>query len=442
MTLEDIALKEKGSIISGPFGSNISSKFFVDFGVPVIRGNNLTEDWNVFVDDGFVFVTEEKAKSLNTYANRGDLIFTAAGTIGQVGIIPEDSMYSKYVISNKQLRARLNEKIVNPKYAYYWFSSTKMNRYIKMLNTGSTIPLINLGIIRNLPIPVPTLYIQNRIVCLIESIENKIKVNYAMNKTIEEFAQSIFKRWFVDFEFPTENGEHYNSSGGRFVDSELGMIPEGWEIKTIDDVSEIVSKGTTPTKKDMDTASDPPIVNFIKVRDINEEGYIKKELERIPKSVHEGKLKRSILKEWDILFSIAGTIGRVSSVTSEIKNSNTNQAVAFIRLNNFDKTFGYIFNLLKTTSIQNEIHSRIVQGVQANVSLGTLKGLKFPFPDEKILSKFNNTFISLYFKKIENYFESQQLVNFREILLHKLMSGVIQITDEEQEVEQCLQRSN
>lgn len=151
-TIEDIASDEKRSIISGPFGSNISSKYFTEHGVPVIRGNNLTEDNTKFIDEGFVFVSEEKAKELNTYADVDDLVFTAAGTIGQVGIIPENSKFDRYVISNKQLRVTLDLNKVNQHYAYYWFSSKLINKYIKQLNTGSTIPLINLTILKGLPI--------------------------------------------------------------------------------------------------------------------------------------------------------------------------------------------------------------------------------------------------------------------------------------------------
>lgn len=109
-TLNDICRSDKGAIISGPFGSNISSKFFVLDGVPVIRGNNLSLSLDKFYDDDFVFVTEEKADELNCYAEEGDLIFTAAGTIGQVGILEAPLKYKKYVISNKQLRARIDTR--------------------------------------------------------------------------------------------------------------------------------------------------------------------------------------------------------------------------------------------------------------------------------------------------------------------------------------------
>ena len=153
-TLNDICRSDKGAIISGPFGSNISSKFFVLDGVPVIRGNNLSLSLDKFYDDDFVFVTEEKADELNCYAEEGDLIFTA-GTIGQVGILEAPLKYKKYVISNKQLRARIDTRKVDLLYAYYWFASAWMQNYFIRNNKGSTVPLITLSELKDAPISYP-----------------------------------------------------------------------------------------------------------------------------------------------------------------------------------------------------------------------------------------------------------------------------------------------
>ena len=97
--LGDLAFAPKKAIISGPFGSNIGSRFFVNEGIPVIRGNNLPNDMRRFNDEGFVYLTQEKADELNCYAIKDDLLFTAAGTIGQVGILTGIEKYEKYVIS-------------------------------------------------------------------------------------------------------------------------------------------------------------------------------------------------------------------------------------------------------------------------------------------------------------------------------------------------------
>jgi type I restriction enzyme S subunit len=140
-TLGEVADPQGRAIVSGPFGSNIGSKFFVETGVPIIRGNNLTTDFRRFVEKGFVFVTESKADELgNCEAVADDLVFTAAGSLGQVGLIPRDSPYSRYIISNKQLRARVDKSKVDPLFAFYWFSSTEMVTYIQQRNTGSSVP--------------------------------------------------------------------------------------------------------------------------------------------------------------------------------------------------------------------------------------------------------------------------------------------------------------
>lgn len=181
-TLEQICLHEKRAIISGPFGSNISSKFFVESGIPVIRGNNLSLDYDKFFDDHFVFVTPQKADELKCYAYRNDLIFTAAGTIGQVGVIPENSRYTKYVISNKQIRARIDTKKIDLLYAYYWFSSPWIRAFLIRNNKGSTVPLLTLSEIKDLPIIYPeSIDEQKTIISVIDNISKKIEINKKIN---------------------------------------------------------------------------------------------------------------------------------------------------------------------------------------------------------------------------------------------------------------------
>jgi len=198
-TIAEVQSSEKRSTITGPFGSSIGKKFFVEHGVPVIRGNNLSLGSTKFKDEGFVFVSEDKAEELRGYkAFKHDLIFTAAGTIGQVGIIPDNTKYECYIISNKQMRVRFDTDKVDPMFAYYWFSSPWMVDYIKRHDTGSTIPLINLGVLRSLPIPLPPVVEQVAIRQYLFMIDEKINNNNKINQTLEQMAQALFKSWFVD----------------------------------------------------------------------------------------------------------------------------------------------------------------------------------------------------------------------------------------------------
>lgn len=246
----NVCYPEKGAVISGPFGSNISSKFFVDKGVPVIRGNNMSLSLDKFYDDGFVFVTKEKADELNCYAQEGDLIFTAAGTLGQVGILEAPLNYSKYVISNKQLRARVDTSKIDILYAYYWFSGRWMQEYFIRNNKGSTVPLITLSELKDAPISYPEdMAEQKRIVSVIESLSNRISINRQICSELESMAKTLYDYWFVQFDFPDENGKPYRTSGGEMVWNEQlkREIPKGWEAIEYSQLVDIENYSINPS---------------------------------------------------------------------------------------------------------------------------------------------------------------------------------------------------
>lgn len=191
VTLEEVKASPR-SIVSGPFGSNIGRRFFVQRGVPLVRGCNLTKGDKFLVEDGFVFITEEKAAELaNCTALPGDLVFTAAGTLGQVGLIPDDCMYPKYVISNKQLRARINPQLISPKFLFYWFSSAVIQRFIEQRRSGASVPVINLGILRRLPIPLPQRSEQDEMVRILELIRQSVDLGEAIEVQLRSLLRTL-----------------------------------------------------------------------------------------------------------------------------------------------------------------------------------------------------------------------------------------------------------
>ncbi len=240
--LQELALQKKGSIVSGPFGSNIGSRFFVEEGVPVIRGNNLTKGEKVFIDDGFVFLTESKAAEFpNCIAVTDDLIFTAAGSIGQVGLIPKESRFERYVISNKQLRVRLDKNKVMPLFVYYWISSKRMIRYLEGMNNGGAVPLLNLGIIKKVPIPFPTKENQEFICKILSAYDDLIENNRRRIQLLEQSARLLYKEWFVHLRFPGH--EHVKITDG---------VPEGWERVPLEKVCDRITDGSHSSPKSVE----------------------------------------------------------------------------------------------------------------------------------------------------------------------------------------------
>jgi type I restriction enzyme, S subunit len=240
VTLADVASPSKRAIISGPFGSNIGKRYFVDTGVPVIRGNNLADRDSKFRDSGFVFLTDEKAAALNCWALPDDLIFTAAGSLGQVGLIPRNGRFPRYVISNKQLRIRLDNRKILPGFAYYYFSAPSMRAYVAGQNKGSSVPLITLGVLRSLPICQPPLPTQRKIASILSAYDDLIESNNRRIKLLEEMAQRIYREWFVEFRYPGHEDV-------PLVGSEVGLIPKGWTWESLSRLAAVVMGQSPPS---------------------------------------------------------------------------------------------------------------------------------------------------------------------------------------------------
>ena len=143
----------------------------------------------------------------------------------------------------------------------------------------------------------------------------------------------------------------------------------------------------------------------------------------MPRSIHERVLKRSVLKVNDVLFSIAGTIGRVTILPMELDDSNTNQAVAFIRPHAHGLPAQFIRLLLISDRIQFEAKSRVVQGVQANVSLTVLSELTFPKPSSELIDVWYRYCGGIFEQQMLLLRESRTLASLRDALLPKLISG-------------------
>lgn len=232
-SVDDVKGKKKGDCCAGPFGSNISKKYFVEEGVPVIRGNNLTKGVKRFVPEGFAFVTEDRAtKYQSQHVRAGDLVFTCWGTLGQVGLIPEDGPYPEYIISNKQLKLRVDVEKADAEFLYYQLSSPPMVELIQRLAVGSAVPGINLGILKSLSLALPPLPTQRRIASILSAYDDMIENNTKRIEILEEMARSLYREWFVHFRFPGHEKV-------KLVDSELGKIPEGWEATNASAVIQI-----------------------------------------------------------------------------------------------------------------------------------------------------------------------------------------------------------
>lgn len=400
-------------ISMGPFGSDIKRDCYVSEGVPYLNGSNVKGF--KLGEDSFIYVSQEKADKLKkSIAHRGDLILTHRGTIGQIVYVPETSKYEEYLISNSQFRVTINKNIANPEYLSYYFHSREGQS--KILANASQVGVPALGrptsTFRKIHFKIPSLDTQRRIAAILSSLDRKIELNNKINAQLEEMAQTLFKHWFVDFG-PFKNG--------KFIESELGMIPEGWRVGTLGEIADIVG-GSTPSKAKPEFYTNSGIAwltpkdlsNCNKVFtsrgeiDITEAGYKSTSTKLMPRG--------------SVLFTSRAPIGYISISKNEIcTNQGFKSAVPKIA-----GTY-YLYCLLK--HLTPEIENKSTGSTFKEASGSLMKSLQCLVPGEKLLGSFEEKVSSL-FKRIESLEqESLHLAQLRDTLLPKLMSGEISLSE-------------
>jgi type I restriction enzyme S subunit len=239
LTVDDIKARNDRAIAIGPFGSRMKADVYVAQGVPVIRGNNISDTRALRGE--FVFVSTETANDLrgcNVFA--GDLVFPHRGAIGQVGIVPTDGV-ERYMLSTSLMKLTCCRDLVDPLFLFYFFRSP-VGRHA-LLQHASTVGTPGIGqplaSLRSIKVPVPPLAEQHAIASVLGALDDKIELNRRMSETLEAMARALFKSWFVDFDPVRAKAEGRDPDvpeclahlfPRHFVNSKIGEIPDGWTL--------------------------------------------------------------------------------------------------------------------------------------------------------------------------------------------------------------------
>lgn len=242
-TIGECASLEPYSTQIGPFGKALMADQYKATGVPVLRGVNVNH--GRFHDDDFVFIDEESANRLGKYESfPGDVLLVHKGTLGQIGLMPKDRRYQRYIMGNSMMRVRCDSTKLLPEYLYYWLSSAQGQHYLFSRVSQVGVPQLQtpLTTLRQARLPVPSLSEQSGIVRVLGALDDRIELNHRMSQTLESMARALFKSWFVDFDpvrakaFGRGLGLSQSLHGyfpSRFVDSEIGRVPEGWPVRQL-----------------------------------------------------------------------------------------------------------------------------------------------------------------------------------------------------------------
>ncbi|MBP3608323.1 MAG: restriction endonuclease subunit S [Treponema sp.] len=364
-----------------------------------INGNNLINGKIVIKPETKCVNEDEYLKYKKNLTDR-TIFVSINGTIGNVGTYNGE----KIILGKSACYFNVLDDI-DKTFIKYVVSSPLFKTYLETNATGTTIKNVSLAQMRNYSFLIPPLPTQQKIATILSSLDDKIELNNKINTNLEQQAGALFKNWFVDFE----------PFGGK--------MPEGWKEIALEELCTVVTKGTTPTtlgKKFTETG-----INFIKGESILENHTF--DIQKISHIDEETNtmLKRSIIEPNDILFTIAGTLGRFAMIDKSLTPANTNQAVGIIRANPEIVSPYYLYSFFIGNWHNDYYTKRIQQAVQANLSLGTIKSLPIIIPDSQNLNKYTSLIEPLFkqMKQLEN--ENIKLSTLRDTLLPKLMNEEI-----------------
>lgn len=386
-------------ISMGPFGSNIKVECFVAEGIPVLNGSNL-EGYKL-VEDTFRYVTEEKADSLGkANAHRGDIVITHRGTLGQIVYIPLNSKHDRYVISQSQFRVKCNSKVL-PEYLVYYFH-TREGQY-KLLSNASQVGVPALArastTFQKIEVPIPAVEEQKRVVAILDALQNKLELNNAINHNLQQQARALFKAWFVDFE----------PFGGE--------MPNEWHIGKLKDILRL--------KRDGIKVGDEPNLPYLPIDVIPMKTFAVSEFKP-----NEDAQSSLITFDKDdivigamrvyfhrVIFAPCRGITRTTCFT--LKPYDADYLSFGLLCCDQDSSIDYAQTTSKGSTMPYAVWD------------GGLGDMEISIPPKDVAKKFNDTVLPMLRHIQASYFENQNLVEMRDSILPRLMSGEIDLSEVE-----------
>jgi type I restriction enzyme S subunit len=453
-TVEDIAL-EMGD---APFGSNLKNIHYTDSGALVVQGKNVqgrSFNWN-----DKRHVSFEKHESIpRSHCYPGDLIFPKVGTIGKVGILSPCDGYDKYILSTNTMRLKVNPEKANPLFIYYYFTWSRTVNLIHAMNSKSVQAVFNFTTLKKFPLELPNLEVQNEAGRIIGKLDNKIELNRQTNQTLEQMAQAIFKSWFVDFE-PTRakiaaklNGQDPERAAmaavsgksiaeldqlspdtqqqlhttaalvpDKVVDSELGEIPEGWEVKSLSSVIKLTGGGTPKRSEQVFWNGDIP---WFSIKDIPgaSDVFVVDTVEKISQ-VGLSKSSTKLLPKGTTIISARGTVGKLALVATPMCMNQSCYGINGVE--GIGPYFNY-FNLREAIStLQRNTHGAVFD----TITTQTFESYSMAIRIDELTKAFEVLVTPLMDRIENNVRESRNFSELRDSLLPKLLSGELAISSD------------
>lgn len=406
-------------------------------GVPVIKIKNIQNDFvtlgaSQYIDSD---ILKQNYKSVNKYYVQDNEILismTGAGSVGRVGLTAIDALA---LLNQRVGKFAPDEKNLNKEYLYHILTSDYFQRLLFNKGQGSGQPNLSPDEILEVEIPWPSYEDQVVIGSALNNLTKKITLLRQQNQDLEELAQTLFKRWFVEFEFPNENGEPYKSSGGKMVESELGEIPERWRVGFFNELI-ADSIGGDYGKEELidDFTEETTCLRGTDLPDMKTGLPLRAPVRYIKAS----KLNKCKLESGDLVIEISGgtegqSTGRAIYINDDILShfDRPMTCVNFCRiLRPQEKVYSYFTYLFIDHLYRHRVFFNLENGSTGikNLDLKTLlNDYEIQLPINNLILRFDSVVNKNFVKIQRNNKEIQTLTQLRDTLLPKLMSGELRV---------------
>ena len=402
-TLGELSINGKGSYGIGAPAVDFSKNKYM-----YLRITDINDDGTLSTSDRKSVDDPEAHKYV---LHKNDIVFARTGnSTGRAYFYDERD--GELVYAGFLIKFSLDPTKVNPKVLKYYTHSKPYYDWVKSFDTGATRGNINAQTFASMPITLPDKETQDRIVDILSAIDNKIRLNNRINHNLEQQAQALYKSWFVDFE---------PFRGGKFVDSELGLIPEGWRVGQLSEICEIVGGGT-PSKVKTEYYTNNGI-HWLTPKDlsISCKKFTSRGLDDITELGYKSSSAK-LMPKGAVLFSSRAPIGYLTIAKNTIcTNQGFKSAVPGIA----GTAFLYYYLKFNTEYIKT-----LASGSTFKEASGSLmKSLAVVIPPKMVFDKFEDV-MARYFDSQENIeLENSHHVEVRDSLLPRLMSGKLKIND-------------
>mgnify|MGYP001468225920 CR=1 FL=1 len=416
--------------IDGDRGTNYPSKteFFREGHCLFLDTKNVTEVGFKF--DKAVFISKEKDKLLGKgKLQRGDIVLTSRGTLGNIAFYGDDIPYADIRINSGMLIVRSDTNEYSPYYLYIFLRSNIFKWQYERISSGSAQPQLPVHSLKNASILKRDLDTQRKIEECIRCLDDKIKLNSKIESELEEMTKSIYNYWFVQFDFPDENGKPYKSSGGKMVFNQVlkREIPDGWNVISLGNI--IVKSGTGLNPRDNFKLGEGDNY-YITIKNIkNGKIIFNNKTDRISDKSLEIINKRSDLQIGDILFTSIDPVGITYFIQEKPKNWNINESVFSLRANKKLLTPEFLLILLSSKEMKVYTRQSSAGSIHKGIRHEVLKDFKLSYGGMPIILSFTTILKPLLERQHILDAETQKLTELRDWLLPMLMNGQVRVSE-------------